>query len=86
MKKIVGILRPFLFKQQLFVYENGNKVDMVEVTMDEVAETVLGLCYSHAIREVDLTGPTKYSVKVRADIQNAEIAKYSKNDIKIDII
>ena len=41
MKKIVAMLQPFDLKQTVYVYENGNKIKVVEIETAEVANTIV---------------------------------------------
>lgn len=86
MKKIVGILRPFDLKQTFYVYENGNKIDMANPTIDEITNTIFSLCEQHEITQVDLTGPKQYSKGIQEKIQQAELTKYRTSKITINII
>ena len=41
MKKIIGILRPFDMVKTLYVYENGNKIEMQTTPIEELEEANL---------------------------------------------
>ena len=86
MKKIVGILRPFDLEQSFYVYENGNKIDMAHPTVDEINEVVFSFIEKYNISQVDLTGPKQYSKGISNKIKEAEMLKYNKNSLEINII
>ena len=33
-KKIIGLLQPFDLKQNIYVYEDGNKIEIIETKVD----------------------------------------------------
>ena len=86
MKKIVGVLRPFDLEQSFYVYENGNKIDMAHPTVDEINEVVFSFIEKYNISQVDLTGPKQYSKGISNKIKEAEMLKYNKNSLEINII
>lgn len=86
MKKIIGILRPFDIMKTLYVYEDGNKIAMVETTIDELDSKILALCQEYDVTQVDLTGPKQYVRGVQEKIQEASVTKYNSKEIIINII
>ena len=86
MKKIIIRLHPFNLEQLVFVYEDGNRIDQDEVTIDEIGSSVMFLCKKHNIDQIDLTGPKQYSKGVQHKIQEEELTNYGMNKIKINII
>ena len=40
MKKIIGIIKPFEMQQSLIVYEDGNKIDICETTINDLMENL----------------------------------------------
>lgn len=86
MKKIIGILRPFDLEQTFYVYENGNKIDMAHPTIEEISDTILSFVEKYNISQVDLTGPKQYSKGISNKIKEAEMSKYNKNSLEINII
>ena len=51
MKKIVAMLQPFDLKQIVYVYENGNKIKVVEIETAEVANTICTLAQEEKVEE-----------------------------------
>ena len=46
MKKIIGIIQPFVATQQIYVYEDGNKLDAAAVELNKVKNVVyIENCY-----------------------------------------
>lgn len=86
MKKIVCILRPFDTKQQIYVYENGNKIDTLSIFIDDFNETIFALSSKYNINQVDLTGPKQFARGLTSLFEKEEIKKYNQNKIHINII
>lgn len=86
MKKIIGILRPFDMVKTLYVYENGNKIDMVTAPIEELDEAILTLCQKYEISQVDLTGPKKYTEGIKNKVEQVNVTKYNANNITINLI
>ncbi len=86
MKKLIGLLRPFDMTQTFYVYEDGNQLKTVELTIDEIPETVLQLCDKYNIEQIDLVGSKGYSKGLIKQIQEKESIKYNKNTLIIKCI
>ncbi len=84
--KIVGILRPFDRRQNFYVYKDGNKVDKISVTLDEMNNSIFALSEKYQITRLDLTGPKQYARGIAKQLQEAEMIKYEKNILEINII
>lgn len=86
MKKIVGILQPFTLTQKVFVYENGNKIDATDTTIDKINDVVFNFAEEYKITKVDLMGPQQFSKGIGNKLQEAELIKYSKNTLEINYL
>lgn len=86
MKKIIGLLKPFDMEQIFYVYEDGNQLETIQMTIDEIPENVLQLCDKYNIEQIDLVGSKGYSKGLIKQIQEKEIAKYNKNTLIIKCI
>ena len=88
MKKIIGLLRPFQMDQTLMVYEDGNKIDIVKTSMEELHPAVFELMNKHEVYRLDLVGPRKYSTGVANQIKQASEnqTKYNLKEIEINVI
>lgn len=86
MKKIIGVLRPFDRRQNFYVYEDGNRLEVKQPTIDEITDTIFVLCDKYSITQVDLTGPKQYNRGLKKKIELAEMQKYSENKLTINII
>ena len=87
MKKIIGVLRPFQYTQNFYVYEDGNRIDSASPTIDEAYNVIFSFLDKYKdIHQIDLSGPKQYSKVFKKQIQELEILKYNKNILEINII
>lgn len=86
MKKIIGILRPFDMTKTLYVYENGNKIDAITTSTEDLENSILNLCEKYSISQVDLTGPKKYTEGIKNQIEKSNLLNYNINHITINLI
>lgn len=85
MKKIVSIIKPFTFTQNIFVYENGNKIDVVSTDLDNLSKSLFELSEKYDTNEVDLIGNLKFSKGIKEKIETAEMTKYNENKLNINL-
>jgi hypothetical protein len=86
MKKIIGMIKPFDMKQNFYVYEDGNKLDSASPTIDEISETIFALMQEYDVSQLDLVGPKQYNKGLSKKIKEAEMIKYDKNTLEINIV
>ena len=86
MKRIVLIAKPFAIYQKLLVYENGNKIDGIEISHKELGNALFELTDKYQIDRVDLTGPKQYISGLAKQFETLELNKYNKNSITFNII
>lgn len=86
MKKIIGILRPFSLEQSFYVFEDGNKIDSVELTINEINDVIFNFIDKYDIHQIDLSGPKQYSKGIAEKIKQGEMTKYNNNSIIINLI
>lgn len=85
-RKIIGILRPFDLDQNLFVYEDSNKIDAVKTTIENLNESLFALVEKYNIKQIDLTGPHQFLRGIKKDFKEKEFEKYSIDNIEINLI
>ena len=84
MKKILSLLQPFSFKQQIYVYEDGNKLDAIEASYEEFNDKILSLAQTHGINKIEFLGPKQYSKGIAKKILEENLSKYNIEKIEID--
>lgn len=86
MKKIVGLIQPFLFKKQIiFVYEDKKLVETKEVHMSDFVQEIVQTSKKTNAKEVLLKGPKSYMNRFAKEIKEEEIKRYSENQIQVEI-
>ena len=84
MKKIVCRIEPFNQVQLIYLYENGNKIDAIESSLDSIHDWIINFMGIHTdIEQIELFGAKVYSNKIKQEIQEEEFKMYSENKIKI---
>jgi hypothetical protein len=73
-------------KQNFYVYEDGNKLDSASPTIDEISETIFALMQEYDVSQLDLVGPKQYNKGLSKKIKEAEMVKYDKNTLEINIV
>lgn len=86
MKKIIGIIHPFDIYQTFYVYEDGNKLEIVQTKIGDIPDTIFELAHTYDVHQVDLSGAEHFNKGLIKQIQEAEITKYNKNDLTIRCI
>ena len=86
MRKIIGIIHPFDIYQTFYVYENGNKLQIVKTRVKDIVDTILQLSQTYNVQQVDLSGAKHYIKGLIKQTQEAEMLKYNQNKLKIRCI
>lgn len=86
MKKIIGLLKPFDMEQTFYVYEDGDQLATIQMTMDQIPDAILKLCDEYSIEQLDLVGSKGYAKGLKKHIQEKESMKYNKNTLVIKCI
>lgn len=86
--KIICMLQPFALKQQIYVYENGNKMETEKVSMSELNKMIISLLDKHTqINTIEMVGPKKFSKGIGNQLQTELVTKYSETrNIEINYI
>ena len=85
-KKIIGLLQPFDLKQNIYVYEDGNKIEIIETKVDNFTSEILQLINKYKIEDIELAGPKKYAKGIGTKVQEEYIKNYSNNNLNIKYI
>ena len=86
MKKIIGIIHPFDIHQRLYVYQDGNKLEMRYSKLNNISEDIIELAYTYDIQQVDLSGAKQFSQGIVKEIQKKELTRYNTNKIIVKCI
>ena len=86
MKKIVSVIKPFVVNQNVFVYEDGNKIDVLSVPLNEIENVLVNTATQYEAYEIELLGSKKYLNGIVNKIREIEISQYNENRLSIKII
>lgn len=86
MRKIVSVIKPFIFEQNIIVYEDGNKIDIVACNVNELPNNILQLANQYELTNIELAGPASYLKGIKKQIQELELTAYETNNLEIKII
>ncbi len=86
MNKIIGIIKPFDMNQTIYIHKEGQNIQVVQTTIEKIAKTIFKLTEQNNINQVDILGPQAYTKGIVKKIQNQELTKYNKNNLKFTYI
>ena len=86
MKKIIGIIHPFDIYQTFYVYQDGNKLEVVQTKVKDIPDTIFELSQTYDVYQVDLSGAQHFTKGLIRQIQEKEITKYNENKLIIKCI
>ena len=86
MKKIVSVIKPFVINQNVFVYEDGNKIDALSVPLDSIQNIIFNTAIKYETNNIELIGSKKYINGIVNKIREIEIAQYNEEKLNITII
>ena len=73
MKKIIGIIHPFDIYQTFYVYQDGNKLEIVQTKINDIPDTIFELSQTYDVYQVDLSGAEHFTKGLIRQIQEKEI-------------
>lgn len=86
MTKVVTVLQPFTLQQNVYVYEDGNKLEAITVDTVNVQDTIASLVKEYAAAEINFGGPVKYAKGIGKKVQEILLKNFSIDNIKINYL
>ena len=86
MKKIVSVIKPFVVNQNVFVYEDGNKIDVLSVPLNDIQNILVNTATQYEVTDIELIGSKKYLNGIVNKVKETEISQYNKHKLNINII
>lgn len=86
MKEIISVIKPFTYTQNIFVYENGKKIDVISTNTDDLPNKIIDLADEYETSDIKLVGSSKFSKGIQGKIEIAEMTRYNKNMLNIELI
>lgn len=86
MKKIVSVVKPFVVNQNVFVYEDGNKIDVVSTPLNDIQSILINTATKYEVTDIELIGSKKYLNGIKNKIEEEEMTQYNEHKLNIKII
>lgn len=86
MKKIVSVIKPFVVNQNVFVYEDGNKIDVLSVPLNDIQNILVNTATQYEVTDIELIGSKKYLNDIVNKIKETEMSQYNEHKLNINII
>lgn len=86
MKKIVSVIKPFVINQNVFVYEDGNKIDVLSVPLNDIQNILVNTATQYEVTDIELIGSKKYLNGIVNKIKETEMSQYNEHKLNINII
>ena len=86
MKKIVSVIKPFVINQNIFVYEDGNKIDVLSVPLNDIQNILVNTATQYEVTDIELIGSKKYLNGIVNKIKETEMSQYNEHKLNINII
>ena len=82
MANIIVNYRPFTLTQEIFVYDNGICVELLQAPIDRTPDIVSGLQSRYNIEQINLCGNQDYLSRFKAELS----LKFANSNVKINIV
>ena len=82
MVNIVVSYRPFTLVQEIFVYDNGVCVELLQAPIDKIPDIISGLQSRYNIEQINLCGNQDYLSRFQAELS----LKFANSNIEINIV
>lgn len=86
MKKIVSVIKPFVVNQNVFVYEDGNKIDVLSVPLNDIQNILVNTATQYEVTDIELIGSKKYLNGIVNKVKETEMSQYNEHKLNINII
>lgn len=84
--KIVGNIQPFVMDSKLYVYDDGNCVEVKETDIDNINHNIFVLVDKYNIDQVDLAGPQSFLKGIKDKFDLAQMNKYDTKKVNMKLI
>ena len=82
MANIIINYRPFTLEQEIFVYDNGVCVELLQAPIDKIPDIISGLQNKYNIEQINLCGNQDYLSKFKAELS----LKFANSNVEINIV
>ena len=82
MANIIVNYRPFTITQEIFIYDNGVCVELLQAPIDKISDIVSGLQSRYNIEQINLCGNQDYLSRFQAELS----LKFANSNVEINIV
>ena len=82
MANIVVNYRPFTLVQEIFVYDNGVCVELLQAPIDKIPDIISGLQSRYNIEQINLCGNQDYLSRFQAELS----LKFANSNVEVNIV
>ena len=82
MVNIIVNYRPFTVTQEIFIYDNGVCVELLQAPIDKILDIVSGLQSRYNIEQINLCGNQDYLSRFKAELS----LKFANSNVEINIV
>lgn len=82
MANIIVNYRPFTITQEIFIYDNGVCVELLQAPIDKIPDIVSGLQSRYNIGQINLCGNQDYLSRFQAELS----LKFANSNVEINIV
>ena len=82
MANIIVNYRPFTITQEIFIYDNGVCVELLQAPIDKIVDIVSGLQSRDNIEQINLCGNQDYLSRFQAELS----LKFANSNVEINIV
>ena len=82
MANIIVNYRPFTITQEIFIYDNGVCVELLQAPIDKISDIVSGLQSRYNIEQINLCGNQDYLSRFKAELS----LKFANSNVEINIV
>jgi hypothetical protein len=86
MKRIVFIPQLFTKEQRILVYDNGERIDTVNCTLEEAPAQIYLVAKANEVTDIKLAGPSSYVSNIKRQLEQKSMQEYDKNIFTIELI
>jgi hypothetical protein len=85
MKELIVTVKPFIFEQSVYLFEDGVLKMQVNAPMDDLAERTLAVAMFDEVETVVIKGNVDFSAKIKEEIRQKELAQYGMKKLTIHL-
>ena len=85
MKMLVGVIQPFIFKQNIYLFEDGVLKTQTGVMIKDVPNTIIKFAQVDDVFDVTLKGAPEFTGKIKEDLELRELTMFGRKVFNITL-